>query len=249
GLIPPLVLRATYIEAHGLAVAGGFEAAQLLAQSYMAVLFAGLTAHVLPGLAACRTPAERTRLLSDAVEALALVGALAVTLLLGFEPWVLRILFSAETSGPAHGPLRWMLLADYLRIVGWCYGILMIAVDDRIGWVALDSLAVAVLTLGALAVPAHADAGGIAFLAQQAIYVPLVVARGVSRHGIALERRALGAWALGAASVGGMAWAGWPERAAPDGQTLAICALAALPPAWGLARRWAMVIPKAGNPT
>lgn len=237
-LIPPLVLRAAYIDAHGLAMAGAFEAAQLLAQSYMTVLFAGLTAHLLPALAACGGPAGRARLLSDAVTILTLAGALAVTLLLALEPWVMTLLFSAEISGPAHGPFRWMLLADYLRLIGLSYGILLIAMDDRRAWVVLDSLSVGLLTLGALAIPFDSDAGGLAYLAQQAVYVPLVVARGVWRHKTALDRRAWRTWALGALAVGAVAWMAWSARAAPDIQTLALCALVVVAMTSGLLRCW-----------
>jgi hypothetical protein len=213
GLAALVAVRSTYIQSHGLAVAGAFEAANLVANAYVATLLSGVGTHLLPALSAEAEPARYNRLLSEAGEVLALTMALVAGGIFVFEPLILRLLFSAELVAPTQGPLRWMLLADYLRVLGWCYGTLLFARDDRPAWALCETAGLGVLFAGSLLVPLSSDAGGMLFLVQQMVYTPLAILCGWSRHRAVLSGRAWAIWIGGALFVAGSAWTMWPIRA------------------------------------
>lgn len=108
----------------GPSALGNFQAAWSISMTYLGFVLGAMAIDYFPRLvSALRTPENAVRLVNEQTELSLLLCAPMILLMLGFSPWVIRLLYSPEFS-EAVEILRWQLLGDALKVMSWPLGYL-----------------------------------------------------------------------------------------------------------------------------
>jgi O-antigen/teichoic acid export membrane protein len=124
-----LGIRALIINQQGLHGAGNFDAAWTLSMTYIVLLLTSFQTFYLPTLTRVRSDAEKTELINNILRISTLIMVPVVVSIVVLKPIVIQILYSAEFL-PALSIIRWMLIADYLKITAWILAMPMLAFAD-----------------------------------------------------------------------------------------------------------------------
>lgn len=159
---------------------GQFQAAWAIGMTYLGVVLGAMATDYYPRLAAAiKDHTTAIRLVNEQTEVALLLCAPILLAMLGFAPWVIALLYTAEFA-PAVEILRWQLLGDILKVMSWPLGFVILASGAGKTFVFTESLGIAVFVLGVLiGLPLiGVNATGIAFLTLHVAYLPIVWAVG-----------------------------------------------------------------------
>lgn len=169
---------------------GQFQAAWAIGMTYLGFVLGAMGTDYYPRLtAAINDRAAAAQLVNEQTEVALLLCAPVLLAMLGFAPWVIRLLYSAE-FGPAIEVLRWQLLGDMLKVMSWPLGFVLLAAGAGKTFIVTEALGIGVFVLGILiGLPLIGVAAtGVAFLALYVAYLPLVWQLGGRRIGFRWTR-------------------------------------------------------------
>jgi PST family polysaccharide transporter len=155
---------------------GQFVAAWSIGMTYLALILSAMETDYYPRLiGAIGDRATATRLVNEQTEVALLFCAPVLLGLLGLAPWVIHLLYSAE-FGPAVEILRWQLLGNFLKVMSWPLGFVLLAVGASMTYTSTQFLGMSIFVLGVvIGLPIiGVVATGVAFLALYVVHLPLV---------------------------------------------------------------------------
>lgn len=175
-LLGPLIVRVLIQRELGSDPLGQFQAAWAVGALYLGFVLSAMGTDYFPRLTATihDRPAA-VRLINQQTEVALLLCAPALVAMLGFAPWVIRLLYSADFD-PAVGILRWQLLGDILRAMSWPLGFVLQAVGAAKIFLATEFIGMAIfVSVVLVGLPlVGLPATGIGFLVMYIVYLPIV---------------------------------------------------------------------------
>lgn len=172
-----LLLARTLIQRElGANALGQFQGAWVIGMTYLGFVLTAMGTDYYPLLAGViKDRAAAARLVNEQTEVALFLCAPVLVCLLGFAPYVIQLLYSAEFA-PAVEILRWQLLGDLLKLMSWPLGFVLLASGAGKTFVMTESLATGVfLVVIWIGLPILGVAAtGVAFLILYAVYLPLV---------------------------------------------------------------------------
>lgn len=171
-----LVVRTLVQKDLGAESLGYFTAAWTLSVTYIGFVLGAMGTDYYPRLTAVIHDKEAAnRLVNEQTEVALLLAAPVLIAMMGLAPWIIELLYS-EAFAPATDILRWMVLADILKIVSWPLGYILLARGAGRIFILTETLGTGVFVLSvAIGLPLLGEtASGMAFLALYLAYLPLV---------------------------------------------------------------------------
>ncbi|WP_396657751.1 oligosaccharide flippase family protein [Microbacterium oxydans] len=172
-----LVVRLWIESRHGLAAAGHFQASWTITTLYVGFVLTALAAEYFPRISG---EASQTRSLNRSVDmqiriALLLAGPVLLIMIV-LAPIVLNVLYSPEFLS-AVPLLRWQLVGDVMKIVGWAIAFLLLARKARLSFLIGELCFNAVYLIGVFLLPSTSalEGVGIAYMLAYTVYVGVLV--------------------------------------------------------------------------
>lgn len=126
-LVTQLVARSWVMRDLGLDAGGYFQAAWSITMTYIGFVLGAMAADYLPRLsAAIHEPSRAVRLVNEQTEMALLMAAPVLLGMLTLAPWVIEWLFAASFA-PAVEILRWQVMGDVFKVIGWPMGFIVLA--------------------------------------------------------------------------------------------------------------------------
>lgn len=209
-----LVVRARVVHLYGLEGAGQFDAAWSISAMYLALFLASLQSYLLPELSKTEKGPALQSALSRAFHFALILSLPLIVGLVVLKPLVMSLLFS-EAFRPALDVLRWVLLGDFVRVLGWIISTTLIARADMKGFALAEALwSMIFVSLAWVLLPLGIEWIGVAYLVGYAAYLGLLSHRLWQLHGVRLEARRVGQWLAGLSIVIVTSWLCWDGQAA-----------------------------------
>lgn len=206
-----LAIRARAVQLYGLEGAGQFDAAWSISAMYLALFLTSLQSYLLPVLSKIDKGAALRTALSKAFHFALMLSLPLIVGLVVFKPLVVYLLFS-EAFMPALDVLRWVLLGDFVRVLGWIMSTTLIARADMKGFALAEGLwSLVFVPLAWMLLPLGIEWVGVAYLAGYVCYLGFLSARLWYAHGARLELHRIGQWGVGLALVILASWLCWDE--------------------------------------
>ncbi len=121
------LLRALVVRTEGAAGAGQFQAASALSMVYVGFILQAMGTDFYPRLTAAASDTARSNQLVNEQSEVALLLALPGVLgTIAFAPWVVRIFYSSQFDQAAE-VLCWQMSGNFLRVVSWPMGFMLLA--------------------------------------------------------------------------------------------------------------------------
>ncbi len=207
-----LAIRARAVQLYGLEGAGQFDAAWSISAMYLALFLTSLQSYLLPVLSTLDKGAALHTALSKAFHFALMLSLPLIVGLVVFKPLVVYLLFS-EAFMPALDVLRWVLLGDFVRVLGWIMSTTLIARADMKGFALAEGLwSLVFVSLAWMLLPLGIEWVGVAYLAGYVSYLGFLSARLWHAHGARLELHRIGQWGVGLALVILASWLCWGEH-------------------------------------
>ncbi|WP_289239388.1 oligosaccharide flippase family protein [Pseudomonas sp. FEMGT703P] len=207
-----LVVRARAVHLYGLEGAGQFDAAWSISAMYLALFLTSLQSYLLPELGKIEGGAALHSALSRAFHFALMLSLPLVVVLVVFKPLVINLLFSKEFM-PALDVLRWVLLGDFVRVLGWIISTTLIARADMKGFVLGGALwSMFFVSLAWVLLPLGIEWVGIAYLVSYIVYLGSLSLRLWLVHGARFEAFRIGHWLVGFSIVILASWLCWDEH-------------------------------------
>lgn len=125
--------RVLIIRELGLQAAGHFQAGWDISIYYMGFVLGAMATDYYPRLSAViHDPPAARQLVVDQTEMAFLLGAPALLLIIATAPWVIYLLYASDFS-PAIEVLRWQSVGNFLKVVSWPMGFILLA-QAKGGW-------------------------------------------------------------------------------------------------------------------
>lgn len=206
-----LVVRAYIVRLYGLEGAGHFDAAWSISAMYLTLFLVSLQSYLLPELSQIDETSALQVTLSK-VFRFALISSLPLIVgLVVFKPLVVHILFSKAFT-PSLEIMRWALLGDFVRVLGWIISTTLLARADTRGFAIGEGLWSGVFTLSAIVLLSYGiEWIGVAYLLAYLAYFAFLAWRLRTRHGVTIDASASLQWLIGFAIVIASAWLSWHE--------------------------------------
>jgi PST family polysaccharide transporter len=171
-LIVPLIIRVILTNKLGLPATGYFEAAWGISMLYLGFILQAMGTDYFPRLS--EVSADRARISSvfnEQIEASLLLAAPAIVGMLTLAPLVINILYS-DAFTPSVEILRWQLLGDVFKVIGWSMSIVLLAQTRQFEFFIVETIwAVSyIATLYVGLGPWGLEAAGIGFLLSYVVY-------------------------------------------------------------------------------
>lgn len=190
GVIGQLLVRVIVQQELGSDALGYFQAAFAISVTYLGFILNAMGTDYFPRLSGViNSPQTAVRMVNEQTEVgLLLCGPLLIAIL-GLSPWLVELLYSRAFI-PSVDILRWQLLGDLLKVMGWPLGFVLLAHGANKTFTFAETLCVGVMVLGTwIGVDVVGlEATGIAFLAMYAVYVPLLYWLSYRRIGMRWSR-------------------------------------------------------------
>ncbi|MDR1995915.1 oligosaccharide flippase family protein [Azonexus sp.] len=206
-----LIVRAYIVRLYGLEGAGHFDAAWSISAMYLTLFLVSLQSYLLPELSQIDESSALQSALNKVfrfslISSLPLIVALVV-----LKPLVINILFS-QAFMSSLDILRWALLGDFVRVLGWIISTTLLSRADMKGFVIGEGLWSVVFTLSAvLFLSSGIEWVGFAYLLAYMIYFAFLTWRLRTKHGVTLGVPAVLQWLIGFAIVIVSAWLSWRD--------------------------------------
>ena len=143
-LVTQLIVRSLVIKKLGVDASGYFQAAWLISMTYIGFVLGAMATDYLPRLTETINDHERTkRLVNEQTEMALLMAAPALLGMMIAAPLIIEVLYSRGFT-PAVEVLRWQVIGDVFKIIGWPMGFIVLAkgrgdifVATQLNWNAL----------------------------------------------------------------------------------------------------------------
>jgi PST family polysaccharide transporter len=186
-----LVVRSIVGQRLGAVPLGEFSAAWMISMTYIGFILTAMGADYYPRLtAAIADPAAVNRMVNEQTEIALLLSAPVLIGMQAAAPWVIRLLYSSQFEG-AVDVLRWQILGDVLKIVGWPLGFILLAAGRGRAFLILEVAEAALfcgfvwLTVDRIGLMST----GVGFLLMYAVYVPVCYVLAHCQTGFRWTRR------------------------------------------------------------
>ncbi len=207
-----LVVRARAVHLYGLEGAGQFDAAWSISAMYLALFLASLQSYLLPELSKIEKGAALQLALSRAFHFALMLSLPLIVGLIVFKPLVMNLLFS-KAFMPALDVLRWILLGDFVRVLGWIISTTLIARADMKGFALAEALwSILFVSFAWVMLPLGIEWVGVAYLVGYMAYLVFLSLRLWQAHSACLERRPVWQWLIGSLIVVLASWLCWGEQ-------------------------------------
>jgi len=169
---------------------GQFQAAWMIAMTYMGFVLGAMGTDFLPRLSASIHDHEAVnRLVNEQSEVAMLLAGPVIVGMVALAPWVVELLYS-DRFGDAVAVLRWQTLGDVFKIASWPLGFIIIAAGDGIVFMLTESLTItffaALVWIGLPMIGVQAT--GAAFLGMYLLNLPVVYFLARRRTGFRWQR-------------------------------------------------------------
>ncbi|MFK3774631.1 oligosaccharide flippase family protein [Pseudomonas sp. NPDC089406] len=207
-----LVVRARAVHLYDLEGAGQFDAAWSISAMYLALFLTSLQSYLLPELSKIDKGAALYTALSKAFHFALMLSLPLIVGLVVFKPLVMSLLFS-KAFVPALEVLRWVLLGDFVRVLGWVMSTTLMARADMKGYALAEGLWSLIFVSSALLMlPYGIEWVGVAYLLGYVAYLIFLGLRLWRVHGARLELRRVGQWFAALALIILASWLCWDEQ-------------------------------------
>lgn len=174
----------------GADAVGYFQASWVVSVTYIGLVLQAMGTDFYPRITAMIGDREAANTMVNEQTEVALLLAAPVLLgALGTAPWIVPLLYS-RTFEPAVVVLQWQVLGDVLKVASWPLGFLLLASGASLAFMIAEIAAISVLlAVLALGLPlVGLQAGGIAVVAMNLCYLPVVYAVARVRTGFRWSR-------------------------------------------------------------
>ncbi|NWD49602.1 oligosaccharide flippase family protein [Pseudomonas gingeri] len=207
-----LIVRSYIVRVYGLEGAGQFDAAWSISAMYLALFLTSLQSYLLPELSQVGAGGEMQSALTKAFHFSLLISLPLITGLVVMKPLIVSVLFSHEFL-PSLNVLRWVLVGDFVRVLGWVISTALVARADMKGFALAEGLwSIIFMSLSLLLLSHGLEWVGLAYLVSYVFYLVFLAWRLWSCHGVSLEGRRLLYWLTGFLMVALAAWLCWSDR-------------------------------------
>lgn len=182
GMVAMYLVKVFVIKKGGIGSVGCFQAAWSFSVTYIGAVLTAMAADFFPRLSSVNKNTEKVReMVNEQTQmALFLAGPIIISMLT-FMPFLINLFYSQEFT-PAIHILQWQILGDFMKILSWPIGMILLAKNISRFFVFVEILWL-LLFMGGVYVGWDffgLDVTGISFLASYGIYY-LVVFAVVSR--------------------------------------------------------------------
>ena len=126
-LVTQLIVRSLVMRDLGLEASGYFQAAWAISMTYIGFVLGAMATDYLPRLTEAIHDRERAKsLVNEQTEMALLMAGPALLAMLTLAPWLIELLY-AKGFMPAAEILRWQVMGDIFKIVGWPMGFIVLA--------------------------------------------------------------------------------------------------------------------------
>lgn len=126
-LVTQLVARSLVMRDFGLDASGYFQAAWAISMTYISFVLGAMGADYLPRLTeAIHDHGRARRLVNEQIEMALLMTAPVLLAMLSLAPWLIELLY-ANSFAPAAEILRWQVMGDIFKVMGWPIGFIVLA--------------------------------------------------------------------------------------------------------------------------
>lgn len=207
-----LVVRAYVVTYFGLDGAGQFDAAWSISAMYLALFLASLQSYLLPELSQ-KNKGDMYLALAKAFHFSLLVTLPLITFLVVLKPLVVHVLFSDDFL-PSLNVLRWVLLGDCVRVLGWIMATALLARADMTGFMLVEGgWSLTFLLLSLCLLPYGIEWVGLSYFISYTLYLVLLMWRLWAAHGVRMPGSGLRNWLIGFVLVVFAAWLCWSDQA------------------------------------
>ncbi len=121
-----LGIRGIIVQEYSLAKVGIFDAAWTLCGTYLSLITTAFSTYYLPTLSQLQDRQSIRNLIQRTLLFIALISTVAIVGLILFKKQVVQLLFSSEFI-PSLSLIRWLLIANYFKMLSWVLGFPMLA--------------------------------------------------------------------------------------------------------------------------
>jgi len=195
-----LFIRAVIVRWHDLSFAGQFDAAWAISAMYLTLFLLALQTYLLPTLSGNRDRSKLRDVLHKVMRITVIAVVPLITSLIVMKPFAVRVLYS-EAFVPALDLLRWTLLGDYLRVVGWVLATTLVAYADMHAYLMREIMwSVVFVALALWFLPSGIEGAGPAYVAAYGVYLGALLWRAYGTHALVIQSFIVVQW-LGGAGV------------------------------------------------
>jgi O-antigen/teichoic acid export membrane protein len=174
-LLSQLAVRTLVQRQLGPVALGQFQAAWAIGSTYIGFIIGSMGTDFYPRLSgALEDRATAVKIVNEQIEVALLLCAPVLLAVLGCAPWLIHLLYSSE-FGPTVGVLRWQLLGDIPKVMGWPLSTVLVASAASKTYFISESFFNGIYVLGVWAgLPLFGvTATGIAYLLLYMVYLPV----------------------------------------------------------------------------
>jgi PST family polysaccharide transporter len=171
-----LAVRTVIGKQLGAVALGEFSAAWMISMTYIGFVLQAMGTDYYPRLSAViGDDAAATRLVNEQSEVALLLAGPILLMMQASAPWLVQLLFSSEFTG-AVDVLRWQILGDVLKIIGWPLGFVILASGSGRLFLTCDALGVVIYSgfVWAGISTIGISSAGVGFMLMYAAYLPVV---------------------------------------------------------------------------
>ncbi len=206
-----LVVRAQVVHFFGLEGAGQFDAAWSFSAMYLAVFLASLQSYLLPELSQ-GDQAQMRFSLAKAFHFALLISLPLITVLVVVKPLAVHILFSDEFLPSLH-ILRWVLLGDCVRVLGWIMATVLLARADMKGFMFAEGMwGLVFLALSLWFLHYGIEWVGLAYFLGYLVYLVFLIWRLWVVVGVSMPVLEMLRWLIGFSLVALSSWFCWSDQ-------------------------------------
>ncbi len=126
-LVTQMVARSWVIGDLGIEAGGYFQAAWSITMTYISFVLGAMATDYLPRLTgAIRDYGRAGKMVNEQTEMALLMAAPVLLVMLTLAPWVIELLYSASFA-PTADILRWQVMGDMFKVIGWPMGFIVLA--------------------------------------------------------------------------------------------------------------------------
>jgi antigen flippase len=210
-----LLVRVMVVKHGGLYDAGLFDLAWTLSGSYVMIILSAFGTYYMPVLSNSIMLSDRQHLIRSVIRLSILMMTPMIIMAIALKPLLVEILYTSKFL-PALEIVRWMLIADYLKITSWIFAITILASHNmkRHYFCAEVFWNLGFVLLSALSIFEYEQLQGIGvgiiglYLCTNGYYLHHIM----KKYEMHLSLNLIGPWLLGLTIVIVVSWFSWVDQ-------------------------------------